>query len=250
MIKGYQAELMDMYEKTRTEENRKLAKRREEIKNKYPEILELDTTIQKLCLNLSMAALKGIGKRETKEKIQELLELVSLTDVRKKKISKLSGGMKRRVGIAQALLNEPKVLILDEPTSGLDPGERMRFRNLLSEFGRNRIVLISTHIVSDVEYIATCNAVMKNGKIAAVGETEELVKEVEGKVWNVVLDMAEVMTYETKIPVVNIYNREDGKTVLRYLAERPVIPGSEPADARMEDLYLWMFPEQGREEVR
>ena len=185
-----------------------------------------------------------------KQRSTELLEYVELLDRKDDFVQKLSGGMKRRVGIAQALLNEPKVLILDEPTSGLDPGERMRFRNLLSEFGRNRIVLISTHIVSDVEYIATCNAVMKNGKIAAVGETEELVKEVEGKVWNVVLDMAEVMTYETKIPVVNIYNREDGKTVLRYLAERPVIPGSEPADARMEDLYLWMFPEQGREEVR
>ena len=199
---------------------------------------------------LYIARLKGLSKFEAKRQTDGLLHMVGLEDKKQKKLKGFSGGQRQRVGIAQALLNEPKVLILDEPTSGLDPGERMRFRNLLSEFGRNRIVLISTHIVSDVEYIATCNAVMKNGKIAAVGETEELVKEVEGKVWNVVLDMAEVMTYETKIPVVNIYNREDGKTVLRYLAERPVIPGSEPADARMEDLYLWMFPEQGREEVR
>ena len=166
------------------------------------------------------------------------------------KVEHMSGGQKKRIALVNALLTPADILILDEPTSGLDPGERMRFRNLLSEFGRNRIVLISTHIVSDVEYIATCNAIMKDGKIAAVGETEELVKEVEGKVWNAVLDMAEAMTYETKVPVVNIYNREDGKTVLRYLAERPVISGSEPADARMEDLYLWMFPEQGKEEVR
>ena len=112
-----------------------------------------------------MAALKGLT--DSKATIQALLEQLTLSDVANKKIIKLSGGMKRRVGIAQALLNNPEVLILDEPTSGLDPGERVRFRNLLSEFAHDRIVLISTHIVSDVEYIATRNAVMKDGKLLA-----------------------------------------------------------------------------------
>ena len=114
-----------------------------------------------------IAALKGLTRKETKQRIGTLLERVSLKEVKNKKISRLSGGMKRRVGIAQALLNEPEVLVLDEPTSGLDPGERVKFRNLLSEFAHDRIVLISTHIVSDIEYIATCNAVMKDGKIIA-----------------------------------------------------------------------------------
>ena len=112
-----------------------------------------------------VAALKGLTRRDTKRKVEELLEQMTLTEVRNKKIVKLSGGMKRRVGIAQALLNEPEVLVLDEPTSGLDPGERVRFRNLLSEFAHDKIVLISTHIVSDVEYIAMRNAIMKDGKI-------------------------------------------------------------------------------------
>lgn len=111
-----------------------------------------------------MAALKGLPRAEAARQIDALLERVSLAEVRRKKIVKLSGGMKRRVGIAQALLNDPEILILDEPTAGLDPGERVRFRNLLSEFAQDRIVLISTHIVSDVEYIAAENAVMKDGK--------------------------------------------------------------------------------------
>lgn len=116
-----------------------------------------------------ISVLKGLTERDGRRRINGLLEQLSLSHVKNKKIIKLSGGMKRRVGIAQALLNEPEVLILDEPTSGLDPGERVRFRKLLSEFAHDRIVLISTHIVSDVEYIATQNAVMKDGKLLAVG---------------------------------------------------------------------------------
>lgn len=195
-----------------------------------------------------IAALKGLTKAETKERIRTLLDRVSLIKVRKKKISKLSGGMKRRVGIAQALLNEPQVLVLDEPTSGLDPGERVKFRNLLSEFAHNRIVLISTHIVSDIEYIATCNAIMKGGKIIATGKTEELVKMVAGKVWSADIDGRELGVYERQVPMVNVYNEENGKVKVRYLAETDVIPGSVSEEPRMEDLYLWLFPESSEKE--
>ena len=157
-----------------------------------------------------VAVLKGLTAKDSRRRIDKLLEQLTLSHVKNKKIIKLSGGMKRRVGIAQALLNEPEVLILDEPTSGLDPGERVRFRNLLSEFAHDRIVLISTHIVSDVEYIASQNVIMKGGKLLAGGTTEELVKLVSGKVWTAQIPMDSLAEYERRLPIVNIRNEENG----------------------------------------
>ena len=191
-----------------------------------------------------MAALKGLSAGDGKRRIDVLLEQLTLQKVRRKKIAKLSGGMKRRVGIAQALLNDPEVLILDEPTSGLDPGERVRFRNLLSEFAHDRIVLISTHIVSDVEYIATRNAMMKQGRLLSCGTTEELVEQVRGKVWTARVTQAQLPEYERKLPIVNLRNEDDGSVSLRYLGEQPAAAGSVPAQPRLEDLYLWLFPQE------
>lgn len=194
-----------------------------------------------------VAALKGLSRAETRNKIDMLLEELTLTDVRRKKIVKLSGGMKRRVGIAQALLNEPEILILDEPTSGLDPGERVKFRNILSKFAQNRIVLISTHIVPDVEYIANQNAIMKEGRIIALGTTEKLERLVENKVYCCTMRPGELAKWEGRLRIVNLKNEEDGKVSLRYLSEEPVTENSIAEAPRLEDLYLWLFPQ---EEVR
>ena len=192
-----------------------------------------------------VAALKGMTKRQGRKRIHELLEQVSLLEVRNRKIARLSGGMKRRVGIAQALLNDPEVLVLDEPTGGLDPGERVRFRNLLSEFAHDRIVLISTHIVPDVEYIAGCLAMIREGKLLATGTTEELVRLVEGKVWTCTVPAQAVAEYERRLRIVSLRNEHDGSVSVRYLAKKPCNDHSAAAVPRLEDLYLWMFPQSG-----
>lgn len=191
-----------------------------------------------------VSVLKGLDAKESKCRIHELMECLTLSAVRNKKIAKLSGGMKRRVGIAQALLNDPEILILDEPTSGLDPGERVHFRNLLSEFAHDRIVLISTHIVPDVEYIANQNAVMKEGRLIAKGTTEELVKIIDKKVWTARIPMACLPEYERKLQIVNLRNEEKNQIAIRYLAEEPCTDNSQLATPHLEDLYLWMFPRE------
>ena len=190
-----------------------------------------------------IAALKAVPVKETSKKITSLLDTLTLSDVKNKKIIKLSGGMKRRVGIAQAMLNDPKILIMDEPTAGLDPGERVRFRNFISEFSHDRIVLISTHIVSDIEYIATKNAIMKAGKILNIGTTDELVKQVAKKVWTCTVPADKMPIYEMQLRIINQRSEDDNQVSIRYLADEAKIRDSVLAPPRLEDLYLWLFPQ-------
>lgn len=191
-----------------------------------------------------VATLKGLSKSDYRARIDSLLELLTLTDVCGKSIRNLSGGMQRRVGIAQALLNDPDILILDEPTSGLDPGERVRFRNLISDLAQDKMILISTHIVSDVEYIAVRNAIMKDGSIIDVGTTEDLLKTVEHKVYTAVIPQHELLYYEKTARIVSIKHEGAQHVVVRYLSDTPVIPNSQAAEPRLEDLYLWLFRQE------
>ncbi len=195
-----------------------------------------------------VAALKDVPAGETGKKIDYLLDVLTLSDVKRKKIAKLSGGMKRRVGIAQAMLNDPKILVMDEPTAGLDPGERVRFRNFISEFSHDRIVLISTHIVSDIEYIAARNIIMKAGEVVDVGTTDELVRKIERTVWNCTVPEKDLIRCEEKLRMINQRSEDNRRVSIRYLSETPELEGSVPAEPRLEDLYLWYFP-QGNTEL-
>jgi len=184
-----------------------------------------------------LAAVKGLDAATSRRRIDELLNLVNLTDVRKRPLGGYSGGMKQRVGIAQALLNDPQLLIVDEPTAGLDPEERVRFRNLLSDLSGERIVILSTHIVSDVEATATDIALIAQGTLVAHASPEDLLRRVEGKVWEWVLPSAELNTAKQKYLISNTSRRSDGVHA-RVLAEAPP-DGAQPVTAHLEDAYLF-----------
>lgn len=204
----------------------------------YPEF-----TAEKFLLYL--AALKGLGKVQAGQKMLELLDLVGLSEERKHKIRTFSGGMKQRLGIAQALLNDPEILILDEPTAGLDPKERVRFRNLISACARDRIVLLSTHIVSDVEYIAGEILIMKEGRLIHRGAPDAITHEIDGKVWECRVDPARAEELCSRYNVGNLKNAGD-KTILRIIKDEKPMEEAVPAEASLEDLYLYYFQEERR----
>lgn len=184
-----------------------------------------------------LAAVKGLNAASAKRRIDELLNLVNLADVRKRPLGGYSGGMKQRVGIAQALLNDPQLLIVDEPTAGLDPEERVRFRNLLSDLSGERIVILSTHIVSDVEAMATDIALISQGVLVAHAAPEELLRQVEGKVWEWVVPSAEVNAAKQRYLISSTMRRSDGLHVRVLGAQGPA--GAQPAAPNLEDAYLY-----------
>ena len=189
-----------------------------------------------------MAALKALPGTYASRRIDELLELVDLKAFQKQKLKTFSGGMLKRVGIAQALLNDPEILILDEPTAGLDPKERVRFRNIISSLGRERIVLLSTHIVTDVDYIADEILIMRKGEIIAKGTESQLRGSMRDIVWKCTVPEADERRFSENYIVSNLRRCEGGVELRIVSGEKPAV-GALPAEPTLEDIYLWLIRE-------
>ena len=187
-----------------------------------------------------IAALKDIPKHVRKERIEESLEQVNLTEEWKKKVGALSGGMRQRLGIAQAILNNPKVLVLDEPTAGLDPRERIRFRNIISNLSKDKIILLATHSVSDVEYISVGNVFLKKGQLIKQGNTQELCNDMRGKVWQVETTEQEIERWLDNYLIANM-KIEQNKHFLRIISEEDLSSYGVKLDANLEDVFLSIF---------
>ncbi len=200
----------------------------------YPNFTALDFL-------LYIAALKGLSEKTAKKKSKELLEAVGLSAESKHKIQTFSGGMKQRLGIAQAMLNDPHILILDEPTAGLDPKERVRFRNLISVFAKKRIVILSTHIVSDVEFIAEEIIMMKSGQVVHFGKPQEITAEINGQVWECIVPSEKAEKSAATFNTSNLRNIDGSQTILRIIADHPPMENALPVQPNLEDLYLFYF---------
>ena len=189
-----------------------------------------------------MAALKGLPKEKAKKDIPEILAAVELDDVPKRKIGALSGGMKQRLTLAQAVLGDPEILILDEPTAGLDPKQRIAIRNYISKIAFNKIVIIATHVVSDIEFIARDIIMLKKGVIVDNAPPHELTKKIEGKVWNVPCPESEVQSMQDTFRVTNIArDEENGNVSLRVLSDEKPSEDSKIVTPTLEDYYLYIF---------
>ena len=193
-----------------------------------------------------MAALKGLSKAEAVQQIPDILSAVELDDVIKRKISALSGGMKQRLTLAQAVLGDPQVLILDEPTAGLDPKQRIAIRNYISQIAFNKIVLIATHVVSDIEFIAKEIILLKKGVIVDHAPPKILTEKINGQVWLVPCTDSEVQTMQDQFRVTNITrNANTGEILLRVLADTPPTHQAKIVSPTLEDYYLYVFGNTG-----
>jgi ABC-2 type transport system ATP-binding protein len=187
-----------------------------------------------------IAAMKGVGGKGLRQRIDMLLEGVNLTADAKRPIGTYSGGMKQRIGIAQALLNDPKMLIFDEPTVGLDPEERVRFRQLISDLANDCIIILSSHIVSDIETIADEVAIMQSGKLITKGYQQDIIKEAQGQVFELLLDNKDVAAFKTRYKVIDT-GRQNDQIRVRYISKNAnIAPLSTPVNASLEDAYLFL----------